>query len=266
MRYIVDGSTVLFAGGNSPSLKNLRLLLDHLKKGDHRFEVFVDASIRHKLPEKEKGEYEELVRRGVIKQCPAGTAADEWILKRAMSVPDAKIITLDQYSDWREKYPIEDDRLVPFMIVGGKVFLKGEEAEEDPTETVGETMPETRPRLPFSPFSLACGIAGIVLSWYCTLFLALPQVQASVALGAEWSVRATAFLAMLLIATKLTKCFSLSRWNGLTLALASFALFLAAFQSRNNDYLYFLNFLYPSSTAAAAFSQMREGRAEKEVM
>jgi hypothetical protein len=98
-------------------------MIDALKKkGFIEFIVIVDASLRHKIEDERI--YNELMKDGLIKQSPAKTSADKFIIEYAKE-KNAIIISNDTFSDWKKedawvKLNIDKYR-IPFMIIDGVV-------------------------------------------------------------------------------------------------------------------------------------------------
>ena len=83
--------------------------------------VVVDAALRHKIDD-EAG-YERLVDEGIIKQAPAGTDADYFILSFADEL-DASVVSNDRFRDRIKQYPTLRKRLIKYMIVQGEVVFE----------------------------------------------------------------------------------------------------------------------------------------------
>jgi hypothetical protein len=83
--------------------------------------VVADAALRHQIDDERQ--YEQLVDRGVIKQAPAGTDADYFILNFAREL-DASIVSNDRFKDSLGNFPELKRRLIRFMIVRGEVVLE----------------------------------------------------------------------------------------------------------------------------------------------
>src|SRR5690606_3685510 len=97
---LVDGSNVAHATERErPALENILLICERLEEEGYQPIVVVDAALRHQIDE--RGEYEKLVGSGKIKQAPAGTDADYFILSFAREL-DAAVVSNDRFRD-REK-------------------------------------------------------------------------------------------------------------------------------------------------------------------
>lgn len=119
---IVDGSNVAYSTeGQAPRLENIRLVVDKLK--DEGFEpiVVADAALRHQIDDTK--EYEDLVDQGVIRQAPAGTDADYFILSFAREF-NADVVSNDRYRDRQESFPEVRERVIRFMIVNDEVVFE----------------------------------------------------------------------------------------------------------------------------------------------
>ena len=119
---LVDGSNVAHSSeGDAPRLANILAVRDKLVEEGMEPIIVVDAALRHRIDD-EKG-FESLVDDGGIKQAPAGTDADYFLLEFAEEF-DASIVSNDRFRDRIDKYPALRDRLVKFMIVGDEVVLE----------------------------------------------------------------------------------------------------------------------------------------------
>jgi hypothetical protein len=63
------------------------------------------------------------VEEGALKQAPAGTDADYFILSFAREL-DAAVVSNDRYRDRLSAFPEARDRVIRFMIVAGEVVLE----------------------------------------------------------------------------------------------------------------------------------------------
>ncbi|HEU5210943.1 MAG TPA: hypothetical protein VFU06_16225 [Longimicrobiales bacterium] len=119
---IVDGSNVAHSTeGESARLENITLVCDRLREDGFEPVVVADAALRHQIDQPR--EYEELVENGTIKQAPAGTDADYFILSFAREL-DAAVVSNDRYRDRMDAFPEARDRVIRFMIVNGEVVFE----------------------------------------------------------------------------------------------------------------------------------------------
>lgn len=119
---IVDGSNVAHSSeGDRPHLENISLVCERLKKEGYQPVVVVDAALRHQIDEREK--YEGMVERGEIRQAPAGTDADYFILSFAREL-DAAVVSNDRFRDRQDAFPEALERLIRYMIVEGEVVFE----------------------------------------------------------------------------------------------------------------------------------------------
>ena len=120
---VLDGSNIAYGSSDKAFAQNIKFMIDALKKkGFIKFIVIVDASLRHKIEDKRI--YNELMKDGLIKQSPARTSADKFIIEYAKE-KNAIIISNDTFSDWKMedawvKLNIDKYR-TPFMIIDGIV-------------------------------------------------------------------------------------------------------------------------------------------------
>jgi len=126
---IVDGSNVAHATeGETARLENITLVCDRLREDGFEPVVVVDAALRHQIDRQDA--YEELVEAGTIKQAPAGTDADYFILSFAREL-DATVVSNDRYRDRMHAFPEARDRMIRFMIVNGEVVFEKRNRRRD---------------------------------------------------------------------------------------------------------------------------------------
>ncbi len=119
---IVDGSNVAHSTeGDSARLENITLVCDRLREDGFEPIVVADAALRHQIDQAD--EYEVLVENGTIRQAPAGTDADYFILSFAREL-DAAVVSNDRYRDRMEAFPEARDRVIRYMIVNGEVVFE----------------------------------------------------------------------------------------------------------------------------------------------
>jgi Zc3h12a-like Ribonuclease NYN domain len=119
---LVDGSNVAHAGeGESARLANVVLLRQKLLEEGYDPIIVVDAALRHQIDD--VSGYEELVSQGVVKQAPAGTDADYFIVSFAREL-NAWIVSNDRFKELLKSFPDLRRRIVRYMIVAGEVVLE----------------------------------------------------------------------------------------------------------------------------------------------
>ncbi|HEV2129710.1 MAG TPA: hypothetical protein VGR27_01320 [Longimicrobiaceae bacterium] len=119
---LIDGSNVAHAGEReSARLANITIICDKLEGEGFTPIVVADAALRHQIDNEQ--EYERLVDRGTIRQAPAGTDADYFILSFAREL-DASIVSNDRFRDLQEAFPEARERVIRYMIVEGEVVLE----------------------------------------------------------------------------------------------------------------------------------------------
>jgi DNA-binding transcriptional MerR regulator len=128
----LDGSNVAYNSANredknKPKLKNIKLVAEELIKLRYKeIRVIADASLRHKLEDKEElGNLKKIVK---YMESPANTSADEFLMESLKKLK-CHLISNDTYREWKIKdvWVAENiDKLrIPFMIDSGKVTLSG---------------------------------------------------------------------------------------------------------------------------------------------
>ena len=117
---LIDGANVMHNGKEKPRLANLELVLKKLRDEGFSYLVFTDASTRYKLEDgNEKKRFEKLLRKPHVRQVPAGTQADVWLMQYAKDMPLSKILSNDRFEEWTKEYPsvfAHPDRFVTFLI------------------------------------------------------------------------------------------------------------------------------------------------------
>jgi hypothetical protein len=119
---LVDGSNVAHSSeGEQALLSNITLVCDKLREEGYEPLVLVDAALRHQIDDRKT--YEQLVESGAIRQVPAGTDADYFILSFAREL-DASIVSNDRFRDRQKAFPEAAKRLIRYMVVKGEVVLE----------------------------------------------------------------------------------------------------------------------------------------------
>jgi hypothetical protein len=119
---LVDGSNVAHSSeGERAHLANITAVCDKLREEGYEPVVVVDAALRHQIDD--RNSYERLVDSGAIRQAPAGTDADYFILSFAREL-EASIVSNDRFRDRQKAFPDAAKRLIKYMIVKGEVVLE----------------------------------------------------------------------------------------------------------------------------------------------
>lgn len=126
---IVDGSNVAYSTERSqPRLNNILLVCEKLREDGIEPLIVVDAALRHQIDQ--KGRYEEMVQDGSIRQAPAGTDADYFVVSFAREL-DAAVVSNDRFRDHSNAFPELDERLIRYMIVNDEVVLERRSRRRD---------------------------------------------------------------------------------------------------------------------------------------
>ncbi len=120
-RVIVDASNVAHSTEGVASLANVRLVRDRLTQDGLTPILVADAALRHQIDDAPN--YEGLVKAGEIKQAPAGTDADYFILSFAREL-GASVLSNDRFKGRISHFPEVKDRIIRYMIVAGEVVLE----------------------------------------------------------------------------------------------------------------------------------------------
>ena len=119
---IVDASNVAHSSeGDRALLDNIRLVCEKLEEEGFQPIVVADAALRHQIDDSRS--YEEMVDDGKIRQAPAGTDADYFILSFAREL-DAAVVSNDRFKDRQKAFPDALERAIRYMIVAGEVVFE----------------------------------------------------------------------------------------------------------------------------------------------
>jgi hypothetical protein len=123
---IIDGANVAYeerSAGGKPKLSNLLRVRGELEGRGFEAVILVDASLKYDIDD--QSQLETLIHSQQVRQVPAGTDADYFIIQLAEQF-NARVVTNDRYKDYLEQYPWINDRRLPYMIVKGEVVLYDE--------------------------------------------------------------------------------------------------------------------------------------------
>src|SRR3954464_14610217 len=121
-KVLVDGSNVAHSSeGEKARLRNIELVVQKLEGEGLDPIVVADAALRHQIDQVDR--YEKLIDDGEIRQAPAGTDADYFILAFAREL-DAFIVSNDRFRDRIKQFPEVRERVIRFMIVQDEVVLE----------------------------------------------------------------------------------------------------------------------------------------------
>ena len=119
---LVDGSNVAHSGeGERVLLANIVAVCEKLRAEGYEPVVMSDAALRHQIDDRLA--YERMVDSGAIRQAPAGTDADYFILSFAREL-DASIVSNDRFRDRQKAFPDAVRRLIRYMVVKGEVVFE----------------------------------------------------------------------------------------------------------------------------------------------
>jgi Zc3h12a-like Ribonuclease domain. len=119
---LVDGSNVAHSTeGGKPLIENLIAVRDKLKEEGLEPVIVADAALRHQIDDAAK--YEQMIDAGAVRQAPAGTDADYFILSFAREL-NATIVSNDRFRDRLDQFPEARDRVIRYMIVNHEVVLE----------------------------------------------------------------------------------------------------------------------------------------------
>lgn len=125
---LIDGANAAHAGGDEPRLGNIRLLRDRVAEEGFEPIVMTDAALRHRIDDADG--YERMVSDGTIRQAPAGTDADYFILSFGREM-DAAVVSNDRFRDHEESFGDVLQRVIRYMIVDDEVVLERRNKRRD---------------------------------------------------------------------------------------------------------------------------------------
>ena len=119
---LVDGSNVAHSTeGEKPLVANLLAVRDKLKEEGFQPIIMADAALRHQIDDQKV--YEDMIETGSVRQAPAGTDADYFILSFAREL-GADIVSNDRFRDRLKQFPEARERVIRYMIVNDEVVLE----------------------------------------------------------------------------------------------------------------------------------------------
>jgi hypothetical protein len=119
---IVDGSNVAHSTeGEKPLIENLLAVRDKLREEGLEPVIVADAALRHRIDDPAR--YERMIEAGEVRQAPAGTDADYFILSFAREL-NATIVSNDRFRDRFAQFPEACERVIRYMIVNHEVVLE----------------------------------------------------------------------------------------------------------------------------------------------
>jgi len=119
---LVDGSNVAHSTeGERAQVRNILAVRDKLIEEGLEPIIVADAALRHQVDD--SAAYEKLVDAGEIRQAPAGTDADYFILSFAREL-NACVVSNDRFRDRIKQFPEIRDRVIRYMIVQDEVVLE----------------------------------------------------------------------------------------------------------------------------------------------
>ncbi|MFQ5976747.1 MAG: hypothetical protein ACE5OZ_01295 [Candidatus Heimdallarchaeota archaeon] len=170
---VVDGSNVAWDAktpDGKPKVANIGLMREALANRGYEAIVFVSASLRHKIDRPD--ELEAMINRSEVKQTPAGTYDDAFIIETARQF-DAAIVSNDQFRDF-DKEPWLAERRLRYSIVREDVIFyawdakKGETSEDkaretakDPSKRIGQSKSSVAKPAEQSPQNMQPNVARL---------------------------------------------------------------------------------------------------------
>jgi hypothetical protein len=119
---LVDGSNVAHSiEGEPPHVANLVAVREKLREEGLEPIIVADAALRHQIDDPRS--YEKMIDEGMVRQAPAGTDADYFILSFAREL-NASIVSNDRFRDRMKQFPEVRDRVIRYMILQDEVVFE----------------------------------------------------------------------------------------------------------------------------------------------
>jgi hypothetical protein len=119
---LVDGSNVAHSTeGGPPMVANLVAIREKLVEEGLEPIIVADAALRHQIDD--PGRYERMIDDGMVRQAPAGTDADYFILSFAREL-NASVVSNDRFRDRIKAFPEVRERIIRYMILQDEVVLE----------------------------------------------------------------------------------------------------------------------------------------------
>lgn len=119
---LVDGSNVAHSTeGEPPHVANLIAIRNKLLEEGLEPIIVADAALRHQIDD--AASYERMIDDGMVRQAPAGTDADYFILSFAREL-NASVVSNDRFRDRLKAFPEVRDRIIRYMILQDEVVLE----------------------------------------------------------------------------------------------------------------------------------------------
>lgn len=119
---LVDGSNVAHSTEGSPAqVANLVAIRGKLIDEGLEPIIVADAALRHQIDDAQA--YERMIDEGQVRQAPAGTDADYFILSFAREL-NASVVSNDRFRDRIKQFPEVRDRVIRYMILQDEVVLE----------------------------------------------------------------------------------------------------------------------------------------------
>ncbi|GIV95603.1 MAG: hypothetical protein KatS3mg057_0260 [Herpetosiphonaceae bacterium] len=120
---VVDGANIAYiekTREGKPKVSNLVAVCRAIEEKGLDPIVIVDAGLRYEVDDPDQ--LEALIDQQRVRQAPAGTDADFFVLQIAEE-EQGLVISNDLFEDYRDRFPWIEERRVPVMIVQGEAHL-----------------------------------------------------------------------------------------------------------------------------------------------
>ncbi len=137
---VIDGSNVAYeeqSDDSKPKIENLHLAIAAMRRQYDDVVAIVDAALRHHIDRPQ--ELEEMLKRQNVRQAPADTAADYFVLQIADQL-GADVLSNDTFRQYHKQWPWIEHRRIPYMIINGRfIVYRPAQVESRQTQLQTET-------------------------------------------------------------------------------------------------------------------------------
>ncbi len=120
---VIDGSNIAYDEQTSegkPRVENIRLAIEAARRQYDQIVVIVDAALRHQIDQ--PGELEKMLDEQAVRQAPADTPADYFVLRTADDL-QADVLSNDTFRQYHKQWPWIEYRRIPYMIIDRRFII-----------------------------------------------------------------------------------------------------------------------------------------------
>lgn len=164
MKVVIDASNVAHFSQNNiskPLMSNILAAVNALEESGDEFVIISDASLRHKIDDKET--FEKLLESDNVEEVPSGNDADHFILDIATK-ENAKILSNDKFRDYADEFRNIKSMVIPFTIENDRLTLGKSGKPKKDKNILQHISDEIIKQLTFKRWEVYTGKEGIEIS------------------------------------------------------------------------------------------------------